>query len=151
MLTSVQLWDVCTDQEAVDLVRHTQDPQHASKQLVEHALTRFSTDNLSCMMVRFDSKAVQQTVAREVEPIGVDGDPATKKGGVSEAEAIVAESQQHLEASGEKVERIPTEELMEGQEQAAEPGPELNPEAVQRARKDGGAPLVEGSQTDGRN
>ncbi|KAK3680178.1 mgpp2cl-1, protein phosphatase 2C-like protein 1 [Recurvomyces mirabilis] len=146
------LWDVCTDQEAVDLVRHTQDPQHASKQLVEHALARFSTDNLSCMMVRFDSKAVQQTVAREVEPIGVEGDPATKRGGVSEAEALVAESQHQLEASGEKLDHIPTKELMEGHEQGVvEPGPELNPEALQKARKDGGAPVAEGSLEDGSN
>ena len=103
------------------------------------------------MMVRFDSKAVQQTVAREVEPIGVEGDPATKKGGLSEAEALVAESQHQLEASGEKLDRIPTDELMQGQDQVTEPGPELNPEAVQRARKDGGAPLPEGSQTDMKN
>ncbi|KAH7000288.1 phosphatase 2C-like domain-containing protein [Ilyonectria destructans] len=48
------LWDVCTDQEAVDLVRNTDDPIAASKMLVDHALNRFSTDNLSCMIVRLD-------------------------------------------------------------------------------------------------
>ncbi|KAI5816293.1 phosphatase 2C-like domain-containing protein [Pyronema omphalodes] len=48
------LWDVCTDQEAVDLVRNTFDPQLASKQLVDYALSKFSSDNLSCMIVRLD-------------------------------------------------------------------------------------------------
>ncbi|PWW79427.1 protein serine/threonine phosphatase 2C [Tuber magnatum] len=32
------LWDVCSDQEAVDLVRQVQDPQEASKMLVDYAL-----------------------------------------------------------------------------------------------------------------
>jgi len=48
------LWDVCSDQEAVDLVRHVPDPQEASEMLVDYALSRFSSDNLSCMIVRFD-------------------------------------------------------------------------------------------------
>lgn len=50
----LQLWDVCSDQEAVDLVRHIHDPQEASKKLVDHALSQFSSDNLSCMIVRLD-------------------------------------------------------------------------------------------------
>ncbi|KAK0257407.1 mgpp2cl-1, protein phosphatase 2C-like protein 1 [Friedmanniomyces endolithicus] len=128
------LWDVCSDQEAVDLIRTTQDPQYASRQLVEHALARFSTDNLSCMVVRFDSKAVQQTVAREVEPIGVDGDPATKQGGVSEAEAIVMEQKAKLDQTGEKMDRIPSDAELMGEHR--ETGPELNAEALDKARKD---------------
>ncbi|RPA98125.1 PP2C-domain-containing protein [Choiromyces venosus 120613-1] len=48
------LWDVCSDQEAVNLVRQVQDPQEASKMLVDYALGRFSSDNLSCMIVRLD-------------------------------------------------------------------------------------------------
>ena len=32
------MWDVCSDQEAVDLVRNIKDPQAASKALVEYAL-----------------------------------------------------------------------------------------------------------------
>ncbi|OJD20355.1 hypothetical protein ACJ73_08312, partial [Blastomyces percursus] len=59
------LWDVCSDQEAVDLIRDTEDPQLASKILVDHALSRFSTDNLSCMIVRFDTKAIQQAIERQ--------------------------------------------------------------------------------------
>ncbi|KAF3483381.1 uncharacterized protein GIQ15_02705 [Arthroderma uncinatum] len=59
------LWDVCSDQEAVDLVRNTKDPQVASKILVEYALSRFSTDNLSCMIVRFDTIATAEEAGRQ--------------------------------------------------------------------------------------
>ncbi|EMC98100.1 hypothetical protein BAUCODRAFT_32096 [Baudoinia panamericana UAMH 10762] len=130
------LWDVCTDQEAVDLVRNIQDPQAASKALVEHALARFSTDNLSCMIVRFDSKAVQQTVDRKVEPIGVEGDPATQQGGITEAEAIVMESKKNLDQTGGQLDRVPSDLVEQDEDHSQEPGPELNAEAVQKARKD---------------
>jgi len=56
-LAILQLWDVCSDQEAVDLVRSIPDPQEASKKLVDHALSQFSSDNLSCMIVRLDPTA----------------------------------------------------------------------------------------------
>lgn len=131
------MWDVCSDQEAVDLVRNIKDPQAASKALVEYALNRFSTDNLTIMIVRFDNQALQQTVERKVEPIGVDGDPAAQKGGVSEADAIIAEQRQKLEESGELLDRIPSDinETNE-EEEKIDPGPELNIEAVEAARKD---------------
>jgi protein phosphatase PTC1 len=57
---------------------------------VEHALSRFSTDNLSCMVVRFDSNAIR--ARKDDSSIGVEGDQATAKGGVSEADAIVSEA-----------------------------------------------------------
>lgn len=124
----MKLWDVCTDQEAVDLVRTMQDPQAASKALVDHALARFSTDNLSCMIVRFDSKAVQEAVEKNAEPIGVEGDPASKAGGLSEAEHLVLSSKKVLDQTGEGVDRVPSEIFRE-QEQA-EPGPEVNYDAL---------------------
>jgi len=46
------LWDVCDDQDAVDLVMGVADPQTASAKLLDHALSNFSTDNLSIMVVR---------------------------------------------------------------------------------------------------
>ena len=119
----MQLWDVCSDQEAVDLIRNMTDPQAASKLLVDHALARFSTDNLSCMIVRFDNKAVQQTVERKSEPIGVEGDPPTQKGGISEADAIVLEA---LQKSGDG-DCVTVAKIAE--EEEAEPGPELTPGA----------------------
>ncbi|KAK6402932.1 mgpp2cl-1, protein phosphatase 2C-like protein 1, partial [Oleoguttula sp. CCFEE 5521] len=135
------LWDVCSDQESVDLIRNTQDPQHASKQLVEHALARFSTDNLSCMVIRFDSQRVQQTVNHAVTPIGVEGDPPSKSGGLSEGDAIVREQRKKMEDAGEApVESIPAEVVQEVKQQEeqtikTDPGPELNLEAVEAAKK----------------
>ncbi|KAF2225958.1 phosphatase 2C-like domain-containing protein [Elsinoe ampelina] len=130
------LWDVCSDQEAVDLVRSVQDPQLASKMLVEHALSRFSTDNLSCMLVRFDGQRVQQTVDRKTEPIGVEGDPSSQRGTMSEADAIVESQKKKLDESGQLVDHVPNSDIAEEMDEDQEPGPELNPEAVEAARKD---------------
>ena len=116
-------------------MRPVQDPQQASRMLVEHALSRFSTDNLSCMIVRFDGQRVQQTVDRKAEPIGVEGDPSSTRGSLSEADAIVQQQKEKLDASGQLLDRVPsniTEEVAEDQE----PGPELNAAAVEAARKD---------------
>ena len=133
-LALAQLWDVCSDQDAVDLIRHTTDPQAASKQLVDHALGRFSTDNLSCMVVRFDGAALRKQTGRPAahpppDAIGVDGDPPSrKKGAVSEASAKVrasAERQRQesgvggvsataaaaMDGAGESLEERPDEEM----------------------------------------
>ncbi|KAJ3135015.1 Protein phosphatase 2C 1 [Physocladia obscura] len=61
------VWDVCTDQEAIDFVneatRAGTTPQNISEDLLTLALDKFSTDNLSVMVVRFD--AVKS-------PLGID-------------------------------------------------------------------------------
>ncbi|KAF1836296.1 protein phosphatase-like protein 2C [Decorospora gaudefroyi] len=125
------LWDVCSDQEAVDLVRQVHDPQEASKKLVDYALARFSTDNLSCMVVRFDNKALRQR--KNEATIGVDGDQATMKGGITEAEAIVAQARKSIGEPEDSMENAAKEIIME--EAEAEPGPELNLDAAKAARK----------------
>lgn len=94
------------------------------------------------MIVRFDGKAVQQTVERKIEPIGVEGDPSsTKKGGISEADAIVQEARKSMDDSGfggSGKEDSPTsartdisQEIIE-EEQGKEPGPELDSEAAKK-------------------
>ncbi|KAK8209471.1 protein phosphatase-like protein 2C [Phyllosticta capitalensis] len=127
------LWDVCSDQEAVDLVRNIKDPQAASKTLVDHALARFSTDNLSCMIVRFDNEAL---LARQNDSsMGVDGDPSSKKGGISETESILGLAKKNIGEVGEAdLDQVSNEMILE--EEEAEPGPELNPDALKAARKD---------------
>jgi protein phosphatase PTC1 len=125
------LWDVCSDQEAVDLVRHIQDSQEASKKLVDYALARFSTDNLSCMVVRFDNKALRQR--KNEAAMGVEGDQATVKGGVTEADAIVAQARKSIGEPDQSVESAAKQIIME--ESEAEPGPELNIEAAKAAQK----------------
>jgi len=62
------LWDVCSDQEAVDLVKNIDDPQEASKILVDHALQKFSSDNLSCMIVRLDNVKMKAAAAEAANP-----------------------------------------------------------------------------------
>ncbi|KAK0388445.1 hypothetical protein NLU13_4689 [Sarocladium strictum] len=88
------LWDVCSDQEAVDLVRNVHDPALASRQLVSAALDRFSTDNLSCMVVRFDKAAVMEQQTNK--DIGVDTDSSSSSKKISEADKIVAETRQKI-------------------------------------------------------
>lgn len=91
------LWDVCSDQDAVDLVRHIDDPQEASKILVDHALQRFSSDNLSCMIVRLDHVKMRATEAAKrtakTEAPAPAGEPPTEK---------KTESETNLEGSAEK-------------------------------------------------
>ncbi|KAI8967416.1 phosphatase 2C-like domain-containing protein [Mycotypha africana] len=50
------LWDVCEDQDAINLIKDIKDPQAASQKLLEHALANFSTDNLSIMVIRLASE-----------------------------------------------------------------------------------------------
>jgi protein phosphatase PTC1 len=87
------LWDVCSDQEAVDLVREIHDPGEGAKLLVDHALNRFSTDNLSCMIVRLDKEALAQSqTSQDAEPEANHG--AASK--VSEADKIVMDTKQKI-------------------------------------------------------
>lgn len=90
-----KLWDVCSDQEAVDLIRDKPDPVAASKLLVDHALARFSTDNLSCMIIRFDKAALLDQSNKD-RHIGVEGDSIGESGKVSEAEKIVSSTKQKI-------------------------------------------------------
>lgn len=48
------LWDVCSDQEAVELVREVADPKVAAKMLVSNAIKSYSSDNITCMVIRLD-------------------------------------------------------------------------------------------------
>jgi len=54
------LWDVASDQEAVELIRHMGDAQQASRKLVEFALKE-STDNITAIVVRFLSQTTVPT------------------------------------------------------------------------------------------
>ena len=92
------------------------------------------------MIVRFDGKAVQNTVERKngAELIGVEGDPATRRGGVSEADAIVAEARSKVEVEVEDEEKNGGTAASEGdniekviKETAGEDGPELSPTATE--------------------
>ena len=130
---------MCGDQEAVDLIRREADPHTASKVLVDHALARFSTDNLSCMIVRFNNRGLQDAATKSNEHIGVDGDPPSNlKGGIRETEAIVGAAKKGMKvegvsSEGEEIARVSSEMIRE--EEAKEPGPELDPEGLAKARE----------------
>jgi protein phosphatase PTC1 len=89
---------VCSDQEAVDLIRAIGDPVAASKALVDHALARFSTDNLSCMVVRIDKAALLDSYGGAAQ-VGVEGDKASGAG-VSEVERLVGEAKRRSDQAG---------------------------------------------------
>lgn len=73
----------------------------ASKQLVDHALARFSTDNLSCMVVRLNRDALMETFNNHLaSAIGVEGDPYGGPGRLSEADKIVADAKRKVEEEG---------------------------------------------------
>ena len=132
MLTRNQLWDVCSDQEAVDLIRNEHDAQQASKILVDHALARFSTDNLSIMVIRLDSNRVKDVVSSSADPIGVDGDNTSVRG-MSEADNIVEGARKSIASSGladdpEAAEKVTNDTLqkMASHSSKQEPGPEVS-------------------------
>ena len=88
------------------------------------------------MVVRLDSRLTQQTVANQTEPIGVEGDPASRHGGLTEAEAIVLETKKKLDETGGSEDKIPSSLLEQNEGRSAEPIPALNAEAVEKARVD---------------
>ncbi|KAF8394255.1 hypothetical protein HHK36_020462 [Tetracentron sinense] len=54
ILASSGIWEVMKNQEAVNLVRHIDNPQEAAECLAKEALTRMSKINISCVVIRFD-------------------------------------------------------------------------------------------------
>lgn len=129
---------MCSDQESVELVRNIQSPQEASKMLVEHALGKFSTDNLSVMVVRFNSQKVRDNTSLD---IGVEHEAGRDKTALSEVEMIVAEARRNsgipadgVQMSEQEQEEIHNQVIREEQEEQ-EAGPEMTPEGRQMAVK----------------
>ncbi|XP_027364395.1 putative protein phosphatase 2C-like protein 44 [Abrus precatorius] len=54
ILASNGIWEVMKNQEAVNLIRHIEDPQEAAECLAKEALIRMSKSNISCLVIRFD-------------------------------------------------------------------------------------------------
>jgi len=53
VLATDGVWDVMTNEEVVQMVREEQDTERAASTLTSTAVTRGSTDNISCVVVRF--------------------------------------------------------------------------------------------------
>ncbi|XP_021752125.1 putative protein phosphatase 2C-like protein 44 [Chenopodium quinoa] len=54
ILASNGIFEVMRNQEAVDLIRHIDDPQEAAECLAREASMRMSRSNISCLVIRFD-------------------------------------------------------------------------------------------------
>jgi protein phosphatase PTC1 len=116
----------------VDLVRNVPDAQEASKILVDYALARFSTDNLSCMVIRLDTDRVKEVINRTVDPIGVVGDPSMNiEHGVSEADKILEGARKSMANADiaddtEAAEKANEELLQKMAGDEGEPGPDIS-------------------------
>ena len=87
------------------------------------------------MVVQFDNKSIKQTVEHKTDPIGVEGDPSSmKKGGISEADAIVREAKKSMgDIPGDNMkeeEKLKVSADIVEEEARKEPGPELDPTAL---------------------
>ncbi|GMI95912.1 hypothetical protein like AT3G23360 [Hibiscus trionum] len=54
IIASTGIWEVMKNQEAVNLIRHLEDPQEAAECLTKEASTRMSRSNISCVIIRFN-------------------------------------------------------------------------------------------------
>ena len=79
-------------------MRGIQDPIVASKTLVDHALSRFSTDNLSCMVVRFEKEATIQSQNNRDVGVETDNNNSSSNGSTkfSEVDKLVNETKQKI-------------------------------------------------------
>lgn len=88
------------------------------------------------MVVRFDNAAQKAAQETKDNMIGVEGDPATRTGGISETEAIVTGQATPDGTHIASISRATTDEVQEVMTKNQEPGPELNLAAAEAARKD---------------
>ena len=75
ILLTIQLWDVCADQHAVNLIRKIHSPLEAADVLVKYALEHFSTDNVSVMVVRFNKPSQSPQYESGSSPPGSSESP----------------------------------------------------------------------------
>ncbi|KAG6490227.1 probable protein phosphatase 2C 52 [Zingiber officinale] len=75
ILASDGLWDVVPNEDAVSLVRMEEEPEAAARKLTETAFARGSSDNITCIVVRFLHGRM------EVTPLSVTQDQCVPCGG----------------------------------------------------------------------
>lgn len=104
--------------------------------LVDHALSKFSTDNLSVMVVRFNPKKVRENTSID---IGVQHDE--HNAGISEVEMIVGEARRNsnIPPEGASLSEAEKQDLanqvIAEQQEEQEAGPELTPEGQAQAQQ----------------
>ena len=90
------------------------------------------------MVVRIDTRAVQDAVSHRSEPIGVEGDRLSSvAGGISESDAIVGKAKQSLDQARSEGKVPGPAQIADIEEEAPsqEPGPELDTSVLQKARE----------------
>ncbi|XP_010537111.1 PREDICTED: probable protein phosphatase 2C 76 [Tarenaya hassleriana] len=65
VLASDGLWDVVPNEDAVSLAQTAEEPEAAARKLTETAFTRGSSDNITCIVVRFGH---EKTESPELKP-----------------------------------------------------------------------------------
>ncbi|CAK7205744.1 mgpp2cl-1, protein phosphatase 2C-like protein 1 [Sporothrix eucalyptigena] len=141
------LWDVCNDQDAVNLIRNVADPVTAAKMLVDHALAHFSTDNLSCMVVRFDKEALVENQNKNDSLIGVEGDEEGSGTKPSEAEKIVNDVKQKIAEGGTPAIGVSASNSGRGHDAVAPPPSDetFKPTAIEGSVEEEPAPVSDNS------
>ncbi|RRT77266.1 hypothetical protein B296_00000033 [Ensete ventricosum] len=55
ILASDGMWEVMSNEEAIEIARKAKDPQAAARQLTTEALERYSTDDVSCVVIQLQA------------------------------------------------------------------------------------------------
>ncbi|KAJ6862090.1 protein phosphatase 2C 59 [Populus alba x Populus x berolinensis] len=79
ILASDGLWDVVSNEEAVEMIKPVTDPEQAAKRLLQEAYQRGSADNITCVVVHFlgnqgttSHSGSVQFKAKEKRPVVLD-------------------------------------------------------------------------------
>jgi protein phosphatase PTC1 len=113
----------------VDLIRNVRNPQKASKMLVDHALARFSSDNLSCMVVRLDASG-KFDYSEAVTPIQEE----PKKPEQTEKKSEQPDNQQSAQTTEQKEAPKQQEAAAEKQEKQEEKKEETKPSEAENKK-----------------
>lgn len=115
------------------MVRNVQEPVAASKLLVDHALSRFSTDNLSCMIVRFDVEAALRSQNTQRHDSTESGGSTAK---FSEVEKIVMDAKQKIADGSSTAVGVSASNSGHGYEPIAADGGDFVPTALDGTMKE---------------
>ncbi|GMH00892.1 hypothetical protein Nepgr_002731 [Nepenthes gracilis] len=72
IIASDGLWNVISNKDAVTIVQDIKDAEAASRKLTEEAYARGSSDNITCLIVRFDIRRCDACAVAERSGGGVD-------------------------------------------------------------------------------
>ncbi|KAF9599750.1 hypothetical protein IFM89_001696 [Coptis chinensis] len=69
IIASDGLWNVVSNKDAVALVQNISDAEAASRKLVQEAYARGSSDNITCIVVRFENSSLKMLKLKELRLI----------------------------------------------------------------------------------